>query len=837
MADNSRELILAQNQFAFVQEEAKGGVSVWVGPSKQGLTPSDKPVVYDPKTTKFRAVSLDEAISQFVFAAEGSYVVVENPTNNNKHPERGSNPQANLEVGRKINMHGPATFPLWPGEVATVIEGHHLRSNQYLFVRIYNPEDAKLTLKEGDKPYTTGQQLVIKGTECSFYIPPNGFEVLKDTNGGSYVREALTLERLEYCILLHENGTKRYEKGPQVVFPEATEKFVAKNVGEGENREKSFKFKAIELDDQMGLYIKVIADYEEETSERYKNVTELPEGFKGDYHIDERTKEVFVTRKYKTGEELFITGAEQRIYYPRAEHALIQYPDPTKKFNRDKYYGIAVPKGEARYVLDKTNGKVESVQGPQIFLPDPRKQVVVRRVLDRKTVELWYPGNTEALQYNDNLRSLMTNSLNYVAEAQLSATNMEATRSINRMTKGSAAMVGSFQGDTLNRGSDYTPPRTITLDTKYDGVPLITVWTGYAVQMVNKSGQRRVVTGPASLLLEYDETLEVMELSSGKPKTTDNLKRTVYLRTEANKVSDIVEIETKDLVRVSIKLSYRVNFEGENKRWYNVENYTKFLCDHLRSLLRAKGKEFTIERFVEEGATIVRDTVLGKSVEGSKRPGKSFEENGMRVYDVEVLNVTIQDSKVASLLLSAQTETVEHTIKMQVAKRRLEMLKQEKKNEIEIAQAQAEVDRESNSIEAAKQKDEHELELGKVRHSIQLALEEAEGEKDRQDALDVVAERELAREKAVNEETISVSTKEAELVINKMKAMDDKLLPAIQNLIESEWAAGLEKAILPLAVIEQESPANVLKRFLTGTPLARLVENTNKLAAKAGSNS
>ena len=39
--------------------------------------------------------------------------------------------------------------------------------------------------------------------------------------------------------------------------------------------------------------------------------------------------------------------------------------------------------------------------------------------------------------------------------------------------------------------------------------------------------------------------LEVMELSTGKPKNTDALMKTVYLRTKNNKVSDIVAVETK----------------------------------------------------------------------------------------------------------------------------------------------------------------------------------------------------------------------------------------------------------------------------------------------------
>src|SRR5438270_10855191 len=98
MADNAKELILAQNQFADVQEEAKGGVSVWVGPTKQGLTPTDRPVVYNKTTTKFDPVELAQAITQFIFAPEGSYIVLENPPEGDKHPDKGSNQATSLKT-------------------------------------------------------------------------------------------------------------------------------------------------------------------------------------------------------------------------------------------------------------------------------------------------------------------------------------------------------------------------------------------------------------------------------------------------------------------------------------------------------------------------------------------------------------------------------------------------------------------------------------------------------------------------------------------------------------------------------------------------------------------
>ena len=59
------------------------------------------------------------------------------------------------------------------------------------------------------------------------------------------------------------------------------------------------------------------------------------------------------------------------------------------------HYSTEVPSGEGRYILDKIGGDVKTSKGPQMLLPDPRKEVIVKRVLNDLTVRLWFPGNTE----------------------------------------------------------------------------------------------------------------------------------------------------------------------------------------------------------------------------------------------------------------------------------------------------------------------------------------------------------------------------------------------------------------------------------------------------------
>jgi len=807
-----QQLVIAQNQHAFIQDATKGTVQVYAGPYSFGLSPNDKLVVYDNTKDEFTAApSMAAAIKQNPLVPEGHYLVLENPAfkgaDNTLHtPNPGSNSPIPLQVGRKINIAGPTTFPLWPGQFAKVIPGHHLRSNQYLVVRVHNAEQANKNVTsiglKAEQILANGQLFVIKGTEVPFFIPSTGYEVLAENS--SYVREALTLERLEYCILLGENGEKRYERGPKVVFPEATENFMTKN--------GSRKFKAIELNDQMGLYIKVIADYEDGT------------------------------KSFTAGQELFITGAETKIYYPRAEHALIGYKDPKGGFDRERYYGIAIPKGEGRYVLVKDKGDVQTEKGPQIFLPDPRNQVIVRRVLDDKTVQLWYPGNAEALDYNENLRELMDSSEdsgdNYVADSLVRSASVGTERSMNRglknskMLGGAAAAAGSFEGDKIARGGQFTPPPTLTLNTKYDGVPTISPYVGYAVQVVNKSnkpGDRTVVVGPATILLEYDESLAVLELSTGKPKNTDALLRTVYLRVDNNLVSDMVEVETKDLVRVNVKLSYRVNFLREHKDvWFSVENYVKYLCDHMRSILKGGVKKLGIKEFYENSTAIVRDTVLGTKVEGETRHF-FFAENGMDVYDVEVLGVVIGDAKIADLLKNAQTTAVTNAITLAVEEQNLATTKTRTAIQTQVAELEHSVTIKRIDLDSTVEKREATATMEKLQAEIAQAVAKLNARVSEQEQLDTIAEATLNRRTSDENFTLTIQQKYADIFAQKFEAVTPDLIAAINTLGQTEFATKLAVAVAPLALHEQTGLGAKLETIFAGVPaIAQILGNLSK---------
>lgn len=810
-----RDLILAPNEHAFILDETKGNIVNYVGPHKTSLANTDQPVTFSIQTKRFVRCTLEQAIQPFAIAPEGWYVMLKNPARDSRPSTPGTaNSLPLLDIGKKVNIPGPVAFAPWPGQMVRVIQGHHLRSNQYLLVRVYDEEAArvnwgKAVMKlqkggagDGDSAasksakatvdieapdLTMGKLLVIKGTDVSFYIPPTGVEVVPDEQK-QYIRSAVALERLEYCTLLDEDGNKRFIIGPAVVFPKPTETFLEKA--------GSRKFKAIELNEISGLYIKVIAPYEENGVQ------------------------------YKVGDELFITGKDQMIYFPRSEHAIVRYGD------REVNYAVAIPAGEARYMMNRLTGKITLQRGPAMLLPDPRTEVIVRRVLEPRLVELWFPGNQEALEYNRHLMEIIRKEKTGEFMPEQDVKMLLKKEKPDAKASAPAQVREEFVGDEFSRKQKYTPPRTITLDTKYEGAVAVNIWTGYAVLAVSKTGERKVIAGPQTYILEYDEILEAMELSTGTPKTDKNLIKTVYLRVLHNKVSDIVDVETRDLCHVSMRLSYRVNFEGESHKWFNVENYVKFLTDHIRSLLRHAIRQYGVEDFYTNAIQIVRDTILGKPNEGGNRHGKIFEENNMHIYDVEVLDVSIDDETISELLIDAQHTAVEQTLDIAAEKRKLEVTQQKEAIKQQIAQSEALTRQLAVELEITEVQKRLNLELAKINSEVEAQKKQLESKVAEQKSLNTISEAELARQKAKTDLALDIDQRQllqrleelkgdVEAVVNKANAVSPQLIAALQAFSDQALAGKMAESMAPLAILGGKSVAEVFAQLVRGTILEK----------------
>jgi major vault protein len=379
----------------------------------------------------------------------------------------------------------------------------------------------------------------------------------------------------------------------------------------------------------------------------------------------------------------------------------------------------------------------------------------------------------------------------------------------------------------------------ITIDSRFEGAPSIEPFTGYAVMVVSKSGGRRVVEGPQSILLEYDETLEVLQLSTGKPKTTDKLEETVYLRVTNNKVSDVIAVETSDHVGLTVKLSYRVNFEGTTKedkeKWFSVENYVKFLCDHIRSVLKGTVKKLSVQEFYANSTGIIRDTILRKpTTEEDGRPGMLFKENNMRVTDVEVLGVQIADDNINRLLSQAQYEVISQDLRLDKERKALQTTIQQEKINQEIETAKAETEKLKNELTKLKIGMDLDLVVARADAEKIQAEKSMESAKDKHALLDFEANADLDRQKSRSDHQLAIQKQTSDFQIAAERERQILLLEKLNAEVEGMKAKfgaispGFTEALLALSqneTMEKVAKALSVQSMLGGENLVEVLTN------------
>lgn len=829
---NTGDFLLNGYSYVYIQDGTTGDVKITLGPKKDNITDTDVPVVLKEGGKGFRHADLREAITGITIVPEGFYVTLKNPHKDGLFPEPGKSmsvPTQMLLMGQKVNLPGPFQFAPWPGQISEIIRGHRLRTDQYLIVRVY---DAKAAAKEEGisesahdesnstpsirKNLALGAMFVIKGSDVSFYIPPTGIEVVTGEDG-SRIRDAVTLERLEYCILLDENGQKRYEYGPMVVYPTATERFmeIPKNTRDDDGNitgsQNVRKFKALELSSTSGIHVRVIEAY-----------------------TDKNTK-----KAYGVGDEIFITGDTTPIYYPRPEHAVVQYG------SEKVIFAVAIPEGEARYVLNRNTGETRLARGPSMCLPNPIEEVLLRRVLTADQAALWYPGNASVEKHNSDLRNDSSKMYDLGEESEIGAMMLSCSSSnesvSSRSIKMKAATISGVVGDRFHRKTTFIKPRILTLsssETKFDGAVRLNVYTGYAIKVVSPNGDSEVVVGPKSHLMEYSDDLEIVEFSTGTPKDHSRKRsvRTVYLCVSNNGVSDSVDFTTSDGVDVRVNIRMRVNFDPSKKElWFSEKNYIKLLTDRTRSIIRDLGLTTGISELFAKNSLLIKDALLGKEVDGV-RPGMEFSSNGMVMDDIDVTDFTILDDEIRKSIVHAQQKTLQFSIRDALRKQELDDVRSQQKFEqdqilILAATSKAKHDNTlseanmSNERQVEALKNEHAKDVKRLEDERQCAAYEAETRKLSADSMAAIREVELETEKAnalfgqqadtfKSTLRITESKAKAENDISVAQAISDRLAPALERVADSEILTNVSRNLAPLALVEKSTIPYAIERML-----------------------
>jgi len=334
--------------------------------------------------------------------------------------------------------------------------------------------------------------------------------------------------------------------------------------------------------------------------------------------------------------------------------------------------------------------------------------------------------------------------------------------------------------------------------------------------MVTSKDSREVVIGPQTRILDYTEELETLTLSTGRPKNDSHLLTTCFLQVQGNRVSDQVSIQTADHVWLGVELSYRVSFVGDSARWFDVKNYVGLLVDHLRSLIRGAARNVTIDAFHGASTETLRNAILGKRDDGGSREGRLFEENGMWVYDVEVLHVGIEDEDVAELLYTAQQAAIASTIERRRQALRMGDREMEESVNRQIAAAQIQTLAKTMELEEAQRI----ASLAEVETMAQVnQLKRVRHAQSEADAIGI-----MSNARAAEVERMS-TVKRAELAAQvgafekQMAAIQPELINTLKQLGNAQLVGDLSKNLSPLAILGGESVADVAERLLDHLPM------------------
>lgn len=775
--------------------------------------------------------------------------------------KNGRNESRPLRNGTRSMIPGPCSFYLRPGQRAEVRDAHELASNQYLVVKVYGEVDAsapyyevttrsatitRATAENLDEQPTTkidaatpvplkrGQLIVIRGLDTQFYIPPTGVDIVPDTSiddSGAAISAAIARQVLTQLapepmakeeaaagaamdMLPAEaddeslavrgqarskvpnqfidqsarmRGRKPSAQAPAAPQPAAAPAALMQNalpaaaISDLLSSQGAVR-KAIEAEARQARLIRravvlgekeycVIVDADGKREIKVGPARVFPGPYDTFMTVGSRSRvydayELLPQRalwlrviaqikksdlaaklprgfeltkdEYFPGDELLLTGVST-FFVPFNEIEVLSPESGQAVVGNDHgrvfIEALGIDQKSGIYVRDLATGEVRLIRGKQSYLVDPRKEVQITRNLPADDWNLWIAANEP-----------------------------------HKFTQ-----------------KPITTPWAVS----------VTVPNNTAV-LVTNANARRVIEGPCVTLLGYDESLTSLSLSTGTPKSDEEPLRTCFLRTVGNRISDKITVETADFVKISVRVSFSVEFLPDHKeRWFNHENYIQFIVDRLRSIVRGKCRTMSLSSLWPQLPSVFRDTLLGERKDGA-RPGRLFTENGTLLSEVEVLAAEIEDREVAQLMQKVQTESVTLAIGDRKAQETLASAKLRAEVDRQTQELVAEARVRAAKLEELGRKLAHEAALAAAREEEAVFLERQTLGDTREDA---TQKARLAREAEIRKAVLEHHKKDAET-----KAEAQKILHEVEEGHQAKINA------LEIALLQAQSAATVAER-------------------------
>lgn len=325
-----------------------------------------------------------------------------------------------------------------------------------------------------------------------------------------------------------------------------------------------------------------------------------------------------------------------------------------------------------------------------------------------------------------------------------------------------------------------------------------------AVQIYDyKEKKARVIFGPNLVMLGPDEQFTVLSLSGKTPKVLNQVKA-ICLLLGPDFSTDVIQVETSDHARLSVKLSFNRHFDtkgqdpNEAYKIFNVPDYIGDACKAIASRVRGAVAAISFDDFHKNSASVIRRSVFGLDENKKVRGQFVFPQNNLIITSIDIQSVEPVDQRTRDSLQKSVQLAIEITTNSQeaAAKHEAERLEQEACGKLErqriLDEAEAENARryllelqaQSAAVEstgqakaeaqsrAESQKIEGESAVEQARLRSLAAKIQAESELDR---LTHARNAELSYSRHMNEIDIKKSHQLADIEIVKFKDMVDAI--------------------------------------------------------------
>ncbi len=711
-----RRVTVTNREFVWVRNEDNGEVTLHRGPTMVPPTASEQ-VVIDDGNGGFKE-GKDEP-QKMVEVGDNQYVVLYNPLIDpdvgfpNGKFKQGRNEARPLANGTRQMIPGPCSFALRPGQRCEVRDAHELSQHQFLVVKAYGEIDKdapyyditkqsagilsfttvslapRVTDESGDLDDTTpirrGQLIVIRGIDTQFYIPPTGVDVVPDTScdatgaaiSGDQAREIL--QQAFYETTSSPVGASNFVSAGVFGLESTNAVPIAADVKitTASTFSKSRGLAAVDQAGRRRHRVKKDAANFERLASNLRNSPQLQQEFAKSARQTRLVREAVVLSEKEFCVIVDADGKRNVLKGPARV-----FPGPSDTFmvegSRGRIYDayellpqralwlrVITPLTRAAFASKLPPGSTALLEKDTY---NPGDELLLKEVnaffFPFNEIEVLSPVTGEAVVGNDHSQVFI----------EAIGIDQKSGIYVRDLYTGEAKLIRGLRSYLVNPAKELHIERWVSAGDwnhwifaqrphKHVSDAVGTPWAlsiripnNMAVMATSAKGQR-VIQGPCVELLEYEEKLSYLELSTSTPKHDKKTLKTCFLNT-MNRVSDVIRIQTSDFVDIDVKVTYQINFEEAYKdKWFDHPNYIQVLVDHLRSLVRNVCRSQSLGDLWVKIPDVVRHTILGdKTGENGEgeRPGRLFKENGMRVTQVEVLTSTLLDQTLAKQFTDVQ---------------------------------------------------------------------------------------------------------------------------------------------------------------------------------------